>query len=789
MAQTGYTPILVYASGTATNVPLAANLTSSASGAELALNYADGKLYYKNSSGVVTLLASSAGASGDVVGPASATDNALARFDTTTGKLIQNSVGILSDAGALSGLTDITASGNVTLSGGTANGVAYLNGSKVLTTGSALTYDGNTFKNDTASTTAANIRIENGSFNRVGTFALTANGVQFDAFDQSSTSTQRSFMWLSGGSEQMRLTSTGLGIGNVPAANTRITVRTAAQTDAAFAADNGVNTGFKVQFAANLTSIGNDFNNPLAFLQNNTEQMRLTSTGLGIGTSSPATKLHVSAAGSSIITAQSTNNGSGAFLRVSGLKSSGTALIFEQGTNISVDGYEIYDRQNSQNVDVYLPGASSYRAFYTNGTEKMRLDASGNLGIGTSSPAATAGVTLSKTSNVAFEALMPAVASIAFGYNNSGSTNAWGAATSTAFFGTPQSVPITFTTGAVERMRLDASGNLGLGVTPSVWNSAFKTLEMSNGSLAATSNGPYLSYNAYYSASGWLYKSTAAASQYLQTGGAHQWYTAPSGTAGNAITFTQAMTLDASGNLGVGATSPNAKIQASGSGSVTVRATTSDGGGNNLDFTVSGTAGEIGSPNGIPLVFKNANTERARIDTSGNLLVGTPNTFATAGVGVAIQPTGYGVRVVSADTTNATETFTMYSTGATAYRFYVDWSGKINAVNTTIAAISDQRLKENIQDLDVGLNAVMALKPRKFDWKAGKGKDIKNDRGWIAQEFEQVFPDMVDTWKDEAPEGEEPYKSVRADLIPVLVKAIQELNAKVQTLEAQLKGA
>jgi hypothetical protein len=145
MAQTGYTPILIYASGTASNVPLAANLTSSASGAELALNYADGKLYYKNSSGTVTLLASTAGASGDVVGPSSATDNALARFDLTTGKLIQNSVGILSDAGALSGITDISASGSITLSGGTANGVAYLNGSKVLTTGSALTWNASSF--------------------------------------------------------------------------------------------------------------------------------------------------------------------------------------------------------------------------------------------------------------------------------------------------------------------------------------------------------------------------------------------------------------------------------------------------------------------------------------------------------------------------------------------------------------------------------------------------------------------------------------------------------------------
>ena len=69
MAQTGYTPILIYASGTTTNVPLAANLTSSSSGAELALNYADGKLYFKNSSGVVTLLASSSATGGTFAAP------------------------------------------------------------------------------------------------------------------------------------------------------------------------------------------------------------------------------------------------------------------------------------------------------------------------------------------------------------------------------------------------------------------------------------------------------------------------------------------------------------------------------------------------------------------------------------------------------------------------------------------------------------------------------------------------------------------------------------------------
>lgn len=128
----------------------------------------------------------------------------------------------------------------------------------------------------------------------------------------------------------------------------------------------------------------------------------------------------------------------------------------------------------------------------------------------------------------------------------------------------------------------------------------------------------------------------------------------------------------------------------------------------------------------------------------------------------------------------------MYSTGASAYRFYVGYSGTISATNTTISAISDARLKENIRNLDVGLDAILALKPRVFDWKEGKGKDIKNDRGFIAQEFEEVFPDLIDEWKDPAPEGEEPYRSVRQDLIPVLVKAIQELDAKNKSLEARL---
>jgi hypothetical protein len=188
------------------------------------------------------------------------------------------------------------------------------------------------------------------------------------------------------------------------------------------------------------------------------------------------------------------------------------------------------------------------------------------------------------------------------------------------------------------------------------------------------------------------------------------------------------------------------------------------------------------------LSLQTGGTTALYIDASGNLLVGTTNTSSTSGNGFKFV--GFGsdpfVVEVNAASTDSVTTWNTYSTGAGAYRFYVGLSGKIYCTNTTITAISDQRLKENIQDLDVGLNAIMALKPRKFDWKEGKGKDIKGDRGFIAQEFEQVFPDLIDEWKDPAPEGEEPYKAVRPDLIPILVKAIQEQQATITALTTRI---
>jgi hypothetical protein len=108
----------------------------------------------------------------------------------------------------------------------------------------------------------------------------------------------------------------------------------------------------------------------------------------------------------------------------------------------------------------------------------------------------------------------------------------------------------------VESLRLSSDGNVGIGVTPSAWvSSGGPTLQLggANGAIAANAQYLNITSNAYYS-SGYKYIGTGNAASYAQEAGKHVWYTAPSGTAGNALTFTQAMTLDALGNLLVGLT-------------------------------------------------------------------------------------------------------------------------------------------------------------------------------------------------------------------------------------------
>ena len=531
----------------------------------------------------------------------------------------------LAVAGTLTSTGTSSFSANPTFSGGTANGVTFLNGSKVLTSGSALTFDGTNFAT-TGTATAAKL-IPTGS-------SATGNGMYLPAANSVGLSTN--------GTNAVYINSSqNVGIG-MSSPTIRLQVSDVDQSTARIGINNANGQNYQL-VAGNPGASNSGF--AIFDATSSATRMYLDSSGnVGIGTSSPSGKLSIN--GGSLPTASSVYS-----------LSLSSALA---ATRLTTD-------------------ASSHTSFIGSYYDDTTIEISQGVSSGY-------------------------VSGIVIGSRNS--TNA------------TVSDAIALYTRSTERMRIDSSGNVGIGTTPSAYISAYRALEI------GTTTGLYgrtdstmefaLALNGYRASSGsWIYRNNGAAGRYNQNIGTHSWDIAASGTAGNTITFTQAMTLDSSGNLLVGKTA-----------------------------TAIGT------------------------------------------VGAELGPTGF-ISSTLAGSTSATVTLVVYSTGAAAYRFYVDMAGTVYATSIVITAISDQRLKENIRDIDTGLDAIMSLKPRRFDWKEGKGQDKKNAAGFIAQEFEEVFPESVGVSKAGG-DGIE-YKNINHEtLIPTLVKAIQEQQALITSLTARI---
>ena len=299
-----------------------------------------------------------------------------------------------------------------------------------------------------------------------------------------------------------------------------------------------------------------------------------------------------------------------------------------------------------------LSGGTANGVLYLNGSKvatsgsALVFDGS-NLGVGTSSPASDARLTLASPtteSYVMFSRTNSGVFDVAIG--NSGG--------SIVFRGGADSATVA---GLTEFMRLDSVGNLGLGVTPSAWDSSlFKAFEIPAGSFNAYQTSQInLTQNAYFTTAPtyWAYKNTAASSLYRQTGGIHSWHNAPSGTAGNAITFTQAMTLTAAGNLGLGTTSPSGASGLTfaingGAGQARFalkNSTTGDDAGDGFQIVLDSGGLDVSIENreNGAIRFTTNNTERARIDSSGNFLVGTTTAYSTLTVQGGIRAFSVGV--------------------------------------------------------------------------------------------------------------------------------------------------
>ena len=386
-------------------------------------------------------------------------------------------------------------------------------------------------------------------------------------------------------------------------------------------------------------------------------------------------------------------------LTVAGLVTAGSATVTGAatvGTTLGVTGVSTFaagtaalpalTTTGDTNTGIYYPAADTF-AVSTGGVERYRVDSTG-LGIG-ASPIAKLHI---KVTGGTDDTLL------SFGANQDN------------FYTAGSSGVHIFRNLGTERLRIDASGNLGIGVTPSAWT-AYKAIQINTlSSLSASTGSTDLALNWRFDSSN-KYIANGFASSYTQYNGTHVFNIAANNTlgAGAALTFTQAMTLDASGNLLVGVTS-----------------------------APSGTIGGSGF-----IANNNARKQLYLATTSAGSQI----------LALFLNPNG---------TVGTIET-----------------NGSLTAYNVS----SDYRLKHEVKPLTGALNRITALKPSTYKWKV----DGSAGEGFIAHELAEVVPFAVSGEKDAVNE-DGTVKAQGVDLskvVPILVAAIQELTARVQTLEAK----
>lgn len=474
---------------------------------------------------------------------------------------------------------------------------------------------------------------------------------------------------------------------------------------------------------------------------------------------------------------------------------SGTGHFFLRGENIYI--------QNADGSANYLAGVGNEASLYYIGDKKL---ATTSTGIDVTGSVTADGLTLASGSQATIGVFGTSGLQL---IGNSGGDSIVGT------LGGSESLILR--TASTERMRIDGStGNVGIGTTPSevlhvvdsnptltVSSSSvdqavrLELYEQKNGSADLGGFFEYSGASANALLIGTTLNSTDTTHLYLPRDGSGNVLIGKSSTslATAGLTFGGAgfasLTRDGAEPLSLNRLSDDGKLAVLYAAGTEIGSLFTNGGafvvkGNSASAPVQlqthdGSEDIEVDPDGF-IKFETAGSEAMRIDSSQNLLVGTTNSSGTAGSGIKLSnptsPADDGkLMIVGATSTSGQDAFQIYSTGASAYRFFVNYAGSVYATSTSITAISDESLKENIRDLDKGLDTVLGLKPRRFDWKNGDGDNIM---GFVAQEVDAVLPELVHDFQYTETETKLGLKM--GDMIPTLVKAIQEQQTLIETL-------
>jgi hypothetical protein len=327
----------------------------------------------------------------------------------------------------------------------------------------------------------------------------------------------------------------------------------------------------------------------------------------------------------------------------------------------------------------------------------------------------------------------------------------------------PAADTIAFAEGGAEAARLNSSGFLGLGYTDPRGRLYVGTADLSSGSTDA-SNGINLKQTS----------TTAATGIYLERSGERKGYYMYVGGDADSLTFqrnnngtkadTMALTRD--GNVGIGTTSPQEKLQLEGSGSQYMRVKTTTSNADIYFGITSSNVGYVGTGGADPVAFFTGGTEKARITSGGYFKASDSGTYVgaasfyhefrntTNNVGLVINNTNAslttgGCLFVEAERNTTNNTFyaiSYYNNGAIAYKFRVADSGNVTNTNNSYGSLSDVKLKQDIVDAGSQWNDIKNLRVRKYRWKSDP--DGFMQMGLVAQEVEEVSPGLVDEHPD-----------------------------------------